>query len=64
MGLFPTIQSAQSLSGSGFAFEMQRFAASDVNKLDEQGLKALTANQLKADLDKLRADYQASFAIK
>jgi tetratricopeptide (TPR) repeat protein len=57
------IQNAQSLSGSGVAFDARKLAA-DARALDEQALQALLTNQLNTQLDKAKAQYQATLEIK
>ena len=58
------IQNAQSLSGSGTTFEVARAAASGFRNIDERALRALEANQLNAELRKLKASYQDKLASK
>ena len=56
-------QNAQVLSGVGFLPDMQRLAAGTARGLDEQGLRAILANQLNAQINELKAEYQNKLTI-
>jgi len=56
-------QNAQALSGLGFLPDMQRLAASSAGGMDEQGLRTILNNQINAQINKLKTDYQGKFAV-
>lgn len=53
------IENAQSLSGTGFVFEVQKATAKGFKDFDEQALKTLNMNRLTAEMGRLRTKYQA-----
>ena len=56
-------QNAQMLSGVGFLPDMQRLAATAGKGLDDQGLRDILANQLNAQINGLKVEYQDKLSI-
>lgn len=52
------VANAQTLSGSGFRFDVRKMAGADALEMDQNALKKLPARQLTSEMAKLKAEYQ------
>ncbi|HNR37307.1 MAG TPA: hypothetical protein PKO36_19185, partial [Candidatus Hydrogenedentes bacterium] len=52
------IGNAQALSGSAFRFDIEKMAAAATRNTGESALRKIVANQLAAEMAKLKNDYQ------